>query len=68
MKYSYDNIDPNDLLIKIQSDKSISNLGITQCIDVFSSPEEVYSSGESLSNWKVKLPFSSISIILEITG
>ena len=44
--YSYNDINPDDLLNKIQSEKSSSNLGVTQCLSVFSSPEEIkYNSG-----------------------
>jgi amino acid permease len=68
MKYSYDNIDPNDLLIKIQSDKSISNLGITQCIDVFSSPEEIKSNGGFYTLLIILIIFIIIFIIYYIKG
>ena len=43
MTYSYNDINPNDLLNKIQSKKSSSNLGVTQCLNIFSSPEEIKS-------------------------
>ena len=68
MKYSYDNININDLLIKIQSDKSISNLGITQCIDVFSSPEEIKSNGGFYTLLIILVIFIIIFIIYYIKG
>ena len=45
MTYSYDDssINKNELLNKIQSDKSNSNIDIVQCMEVFSSPEELKS-------------------------
>ena len=41
--YSYDDIDTSELLNKIQSEKSSSNLGVTQCLNVFTSTEEIKS-------------------------
>ncbi len=53
---NYSSNNTNDLLNKIQSDKSSSNLGVTKCTNVFTSPEKI----------KTNSGFITIIIILGI--
>ena len=68
MTYSYDDIDTNGLLNKIQSDKSSSNLGVTQCLNVFTSSEEIKSNSGFYSLLIILIIFIIIFIIFCVKG
>ena len=54
LSYSYNDNNNNDLLIKIANDKSNSNFGLTQCLDAFTSPEQIKSNSgfSTKEGWK----------------
>ena len=68
MIYSYDDIDTNGLLNKIQSDKSSSNLGVTQCLNVFTSSEEIKSNSGFYSLLIILIIFIIVFIIFCVKG
>ena len=68
MTYSYDDINQNDLLTKIQSDKSNSNLDVTQCMEVFGSTEELKSNSGFYLLLFILIIFIIVFIIFCIKG
>ena len=65
--YSYDDINQNDLLTKIQSDKTNSNLGVAKC-NVFSSPEELKTNSGFFLLLIILVIFVIVAIIFWIKG
>ena len=68
MTYSYDDVNQNDLLTKIQSDKSSSNLDVTKCMEVFGSTEEIKSNSGFYLLLFILIIFIIVSIIFWIKG
>ena len=68
MTYSYEDIDTNNLLNQIESEKSISNLGITQCLNVFGDTDEIKSNSGFYSLLIILAIFIIIFIIFCIKG
>ena len=67
MTYSYDDINQNELLLKIESEKSSSNLGVAKC-NVFSSTEELKSNSGFYLLLFILIIFVIVSIIFWIKG
>ena len=65
---SNDTIDLNDLLSKIENEKSSSNLGVTQCINVFSSPDDIKSNSGFYSLLFILIIFIIVFIIFYVKG
>ena len=68
MTYSNGDINPNDLLNKIQNEQSISNLAITQCLDTFSNPEELKSNSGFFTLLIILAAFVIVFIVFCIKG
>ena len=68
MAYSINDIDSNNLLNQMESEKSISNLGITQCLNVFGDPDEIKSNSGFYSLLIILAIFVIIFIIFCIKG
>jgi len=67
MTYSKD-ADINNLLNKISNDKSNSNLDVTQCLDVFTSPEKIKTNSGFLTIAIILVIFIIVFIIFCIKG
>ena len=67
MTYSED-ADINNLLNKISNDKSNSNLDVTQCLDVFTSPEKIKTNSGFLTIAIILVIFIIVFIIFCIKG
>ena len=65
---SNDTINVNDLLSKIENEKSSSNLGVTQCINVFSSPDDIKSNSGFYSLLFILIIFIIVFIIFYLKG
>ena len=68
LSYSYNDNNNNDLLIKIANDKSNSNLGLTQCLDAFTSPEQIKSNSGFFLLLCILIIFVIIFIIFCVKG
>ena len=68
MTFSQDDINKGSLVTQIQSDKSSSNLGVTQCVNVFSSGEQIKSNGGFISLLLILIVFILVFIIFCVKG
>ena len=68
MTYSNGDINPNDLLNKIESEQSISNLALTKCLNTFSNPEELKSNSGFFTILIILFAFVIVFIIFCIKG
>ena len=68
MTYSRNNSNQKELLNKLENDKSNSNLDVTQCLNVFSSPEELKSNSGFFLLLFILATFIIIFIIFCIKG
>jgi hypothetical protein len=68
MTFSQDDINKGSLVTQIQSEKSSSNLGVTQCVNVFSSGEQIKSNGGFISLLLILIVFIIVFIIFCVKG
>ena len=68
MTYSSGDINPNDLLNKIESQQSITNLAVTQCLNTFSNPEELKSNSGFFTLLIILAAFVVVFIVFCVKG
>ena len=68
MTYSYELIDTNNLLNQIESEKSSSNLGVTQCLNVFGDTDEIKANSGFYTLLIILIIFVIVFIIFCIKG
>ena len=66
--YSYNDIDTNNLLNHMENEKSFSNIGITQCLNVFGDPNQIKSNSGFYSLLIILAIFVLIFILFCIKG